>query len=428
MHVTRTDISPSKVKLSITAAEPVLAAYKTHILEKLAPEVKVQGFREGKAPLNVIEKNIDPQKLQAEFVEDAINHLYGDAVREQNLRVVDNPKITLKKFVPYTTLEFEAEVEVLGPVKLADYKKIKKSAKKVEVTAKDVDAVIVSLQERIAEGKAVDRAAKNGDKVIMDFKGFDTKKKPVNGADGKDYPLLLGSNTFIPGFEKNLLGLKAGEEKTFDLVFPKDYGVQALAGSKVTFTVNVKKVEEQTMPKVDDAFAAKSGPFKTVKELKDNIKQELTRERETQAHQDLEGEIVKEVAAKSTLTVPEVLINDQIERMMAELRQNLVYRGLTYEEFLEREGKSEEAYRKDTLAPEAEQRVRAGLVLAEISEKEGLQVTPEELDMRMQLLQGQYQDPAMQEELKKPESRQNIASRMLTEKTIHKLVDYATKK
>jgi trigger factor len=427
MHITRKDISDTKVLLTIEAAEAVLAPYKEHILEKLAPEVKVPGFRDGKTPLNLVEKNVDPQRLQAEFVEDVINHLYSEAVQEQKLRPIDNPKITLKKFVPYTTLEFEAEVAILGKVTVADYKKVKKVLPKVAVTAKDVDVVVKSLQERMAETKDVERAAKSQDKVIIDFKGTDSKGKAINGADGKDYPLLLGSDTFIPGFEKNVLGMKPGDEKTFDLTFPKDYGVKALAGSKVTFAVTVKKVQEQTLPTVDDAFAATAGPFQSVKDLKDNIKDELTRERETQAMQDLEGEIVKEIAAKSTLTVPEVLINDQIERLLAELRQNLTYRGLTYQEFMEREGKTEESYRKDVLVPEAEQRVRAGLVLAEISELEGLEVTPEELDMRMQLLKGQYQDAAMQAELEKPESRQNIASRMLTEKTIQKLVEYATK-
>lgn len=426
MQVNRKNISETVIHLDIVAEPAELAKYKTHILEKLAPEVKIQGFREGKAPLNVIEKNLDPQKLQAEFVEDVINHLYGDAIRKENLRPVDNPKITMKKFVPFTTLEFEAEVSVLGKVKLADYKKIKKTAKKVEVNAKDIDGVIESLRQRMATTKEVDRVAKNGDKVSIDFKGSDSKKKPISGADGKDYPLVLGSDTFIPGFEKNLLGMKAGQDKTFDLTFPKDYGVKALAGSKVTFAVTLKKVEEQSLPEVDDKFASTAGPFKTVKELRESIKQELTRERQTQADQDLEGEIVKEVSDKSTLSVPEVFINDQIERLMAELRQNLTYRGLTFQEFLEREGKTEEQYRKQVAYPEAEQRVRAGLVLAEISEKEQIEVTPDELEARMQALKAQYQDAAMQEELDKPESRQNIASRLLTEKTIKKLVEYAT--
>lgn len=426
MHVTRKDISDNKVQISVVVSEGVLTPIKAKVLEKLAPQVKVQGFREGKAPLNVVEKSVDPQKLQADFVEEAINTLYVDAVREEKLRPIDNPQVTLKKFVPFSTLEFEAEVEVLGPVKLMDYKKLKKSAKKVTVSDKDIEAVIKSLQERMAKGTEVKRMSKAGDKVTIDFNGVDTDKKPINGADGKDYPLLLGSDTFIPGFEKNVIGMKAGDEKTFDLTFPKDYGVKALAGSKVTFTVKVKKVEEQEMPKVDDKFASQAGPFKNVQELKDGIKQELTRERQQQAQQDLEGEIVKEVAEKSTLTVPEALIKDQADRLMTELRQNLMYRGLTYEEYLKREGKTDEEYQKDVVRPEAEQRVRAGLVLAEISEKEGVTVTPEELDVRLQVLKGQYQDATMQEELNKPESQQNIASRMVTEKTIQKLVEYAT--
>jgi len=428
MQVTRTNISDTKIKLAIKADAAELKHYKNHILEKLAPEVKIQGFREGKAPLNVIEKNLDPQKLQAEFVEDAVNHLYGDAVRDEKLRPVDNPSVSLKKFVPFSTLEFEAEVEVLGKVKLADYKKIKKTVKKAEVSVKDIDDVVKSLQLRTAESKDVERAAKNGDKVSIDFKGVDAKNKPINGADGKDYPLQLGSDTFIPGFEKNLVGMKAGQEKTFQLTFPKDYGVKALAGSKVTFSVTVKKVQEQTLPEIDDKFAASAGPFKTVKELRDSIKQELIRERQTQADQNLEGEIVKEISDKSTLAVPEALVNDQIERLMTELRQNLTYRGLTFEEFLEREDKTEEAYRKEVAYPEAQQRVRAGLVLAEISEQEDIQVTPDELEERMQMLKGRYQDAAMQAELEKPESRQDIASRLLTEKTVRKLVDYATQK
>ena len=425
MQVTRKNLSDTKVLLTITAAEAYLAPFKQKALEKLAGQVKVAGFREGKVPLNLVEKNVDPQALQTEFVDEALNSLYVSAAQEEKLRPVDNPKITLKKFVPFTTLEFEAEVEVLGKIKVADYKKIKKQPKKVSVTASDVDDVIKGLASRMADSKDVDRAAKAGDKAIIDFKGVDTKKQPINGADGKDYPLLLGSDTFIPGFEKNLIGMKPSEVKTFELDFPKDYGVKALAGSKVTFTVTIKKVQEQSEPKIDDDFAAKAGPFKTLQELKDNIKDELNREGEAKELQDLEAEIVKEVANKSTLSIPASLIEDQIERLKTEVRQNLNYKGVTYEEHLKSEGKTEEEFRKEILAPEAESRVRAGLVLAEISELEGLDVQPDEVDLRIQMLKAQYQDPQMQEELDKPESRSNIASRMLTEKTIQKLVEYA---
>jgi trigger factor len=240
--------------------------------------------------------------------------------------------------------------------------------------------------------------------------------------------LLLGSKTFIPGFEENLVGTNAGEEKTFTLTFPKDYGVKALANKKVTFTVNVTKVQEVIEPKVDDAFAAQVGPFKTVKELKDDIKKQLTHERQHELDRDFESELVKEISDKSKVTIPEVMINDQVERLLRDLQQNLTYRGQTFPEFLEQEGKTEEQYRKDVLAPQAEERVKAGLVLSEIAEREGIEVTPEELEIRVQILKNQYQDQAMQAELEKPENRRDIAARLLTEKTLNKLVHYATNK
>jgi len=426
MHIVRKDISETKVQLSVTAAEAYLAPFKLKTLEKVASQVKIPGFREGKAPLNLVEKHADPQIVQREFLDAAVNSLYIAAVNDEKLRPIDNPTIQLKKFVPFTSLEFEAEINVLGPVKLPDYKKIKKQPKPVSVSAKQVEEVISNLQTRMAETKEVQRPARDSDKVWIDFKGTDEKGNPVKGADGTNYPLLLGSDTFIPGFEKNLVGLKPKEEKTFTLTFPKDYGVSALANSKVTFAVTIKKVEEVKLPAVNDSLASKAGPFKTVAELKTDIKKQLKTEQEQRARQELEGEIVKEISQKATLTIPDVLIDEQIDRLKTELRQNLTYRGITFNEYLEREGKTEQAYTAEVLRPEAEQRVRAGLVLSEIAEVENISVTPEELEIRLQLLKGQYQDAGMQAELDKPEGRRDIAARLLTEKTIQTIVKYAT--
>ncbi len=414
-------VSKTKATLTVNANEKDLGSIKAHVLGHFQENMKVAGFREGKAPLSVVEKNVDQNSFQTEFLQEAIGALYSQAVRETNLRVVDQPEVQLTKFVPFTELEFTAEVPVVGEVKLGDYKELKADKPKVSVTTKDVNEVVKSLQTRMAEKKDVKRAAKNGDQVWIDFRGVDDKGKPVNGADGKDYPLLLGSNTFIPGFEPELVGLKAGDEKTFTVTFPKDYRVAALKGKKVTFTVNVTKVQEVIEPEVNDEFAAKAGPFKTVSELKDDIKKQLTHERSNQAERDYESELVRQLADKSTIEIPDVLLNDQIDRMLNELKQNLTYRGQTLQEFLEAEHTTEEKYKNEVLRPEAEQRVKAGLVLAEVADAENLTVQPEELEIRMQVLKGQYKDPQMQAELEKPENRREIASRLLTEKTIAKL-------
>jgi trigger factor len=353
--------------------------------------------------------------------------MYGEALLQEKVRPVAQPQVSIKKFVPFTTLEFEAEVEAVGEVKLPDYKKIKLTKKPVTVTAKDVDEVIDNLALRTAEKEAVNRAAKQGDELTIDFTGVDAKtKEPIKGADGTDYPLLLGSNTFIPGFEDNLTGLKPGAEKSFDVTFPKDYGVKALQNKAVSFSVTVKKVSEIKKPTIDDAFAAKIGPFKTVKELKDDVKAQLTIEQQQRVERDFESELLEKITDKSTAAIPEALIDEELERLEREERQNAMYRGLTWPEYLEQQGMDEELY-KTQQRPVAEKRVKAGLVLAEIAEKEKVEVTPDELQTQLTLLKGQYKDEGMQSEIDKPETRREIASRLISEKTIKQLVTYAEK-
>lgn len=428
MQVKKTNLSDTKVKLTISANAAYLEPIKNRTLEKLRPQVKLQGFREGMAPLNLVEKNVDPQVLQTEFMEDAMSLLYPEAAASQKLRPIDRPQITLKKFVPFTELEFDAEVEVLGPVKLGDYKKIKVTKKTEKVTNADIQEVIDNLKTRLAEKKEVDRAAKDKDEVWIDFVGKNAKDEPIAGADGKDYPLVLGSDTFIPGFEKNLVGAKPGDERTFTLTFPKDYRAKSLTGAKVTFTATVKKVNEVVEPKEDNAFAAKVGPFKTLDELKADITTELKAERDNRAQTALETEIIEILTKQSTVTIPEVLIADQVDRDLKELKQSLATRGMTYEEFTQTsEGMKPEVYEEKVVKPRAEQKVKTSLVIAEVSDAEGIQVTPEELQARIMSLRAQYPDEKMQAELEKPEVQRDIAARMITEKAINALVSYATK-
>lgn len=428
MQVTKKNLTDTKVQLTLVADAELLQTVKQATLKAFARDMKIQGFRAGKAPLPMVEKHADPQRLQAEFLDQAVNQLYVTAIDQEKLRPVDQPQVKITKFVPFESLEVEAEVEVVGDVKLPDYKKIKLSPEKVSVDAKEVDEVLKGLLTRDAEKKDVERASKDGDEVWIDFTGVDAKtKEPINGADGKDYPLLLGSNTFIPGFEPNLVGMKAGEEKTFTVTFPKDYGVKTLQSRKVEFTVTAKKVQELSEPKLDDAFAAKVGPFKNVAELKDDIKKELTARKQSEANQKYADDLVTKITEKAKVALPEVLVNEQIDRIEQDQRQNLMYRGQTWQEFLAAEGLDDKKYREKQ-RPAAELRVKAGLVLSEIAEAEKIDVSREELDAQLQVLKSQYPDAQMQAELAKPEARRSIASRILTEKTVNKLAEYAQAK
>jgi len=424
MHIKTTHTSDTMVSMTITANKADLSPAKASTLKKLAPQVKVQGFREGKVPLNLVEKNIDPQVLQSEFLEVAMSGLYSQALTSEDLRPVTNPEVELKKFVPFTTLEFTVTVPVIGKIVLPDYKKIKLAKKPLEIKAEQVNEVVESLRTRLSERKSVERAIKDGDEATIDFKGTDAKGEAVNGAEGTDYPLQIGSNTFIPGFEANLTGMKPKDTKKFTLTFPKDYGVAALQNKKVTFEVTIKKVEELVLPKLDDDFATKAGPFKTLAELKKDVKEQLTIERQREADRVYEEELLQKIAAKTTVAIPKELVDEQIERIENEEKQNLMYRGQTWEEHLKEENVSAEEH-KEQKRPAATDRVKIGILLSEIAEAEKIVVSPEEFEIRLNILRGQFKDETAQSELEKPEVQRDILARMITEKTIQTLTDYA---
>jgi trigger factor len=426
MRVIREDISPTKIVIKVAAEAADLEPIHRHVLTHFK-NTKVPGFRAGKAPAHLIEQSVSQQAVLDEFMEHALNDLYRSAIEHEKVRPISTPNVQLKKFVPYTEMEFEAETEILSPVKLPNYKLIKVAKKQPEVTAKDVDEVVASLQNRLAERVDVERPAKDGDELLIDFDGTDKDGKPIAGASGQDYPLILGSKAFIPGFEEQLSGAKPGETKDFEITFPKDYGVAVLQSQKVNFKVNVKKVSELKEPKIDDELAKKAGPFGSLKELKADIKKQLTAEKQNQANADQQNELMRKIAEKTEIEVPESLVKDENLRLEDQEKQNLAYRGQTWQEHLDAEGINEEEHRERHY-PEALERVKIGLILSEIADKENIQVSPEELEIRLQILKGQYQDPQMQGELDKPENRRDIQARLLTEKTLQKLTDYAVKK
>ncbi len=426
MRVTRKDNSPVNITLAIEGEAADLEPIRKHVVSHFQRSVKVPGFRLGKAPLNMVEKHANQQAFLDEFMEHALNELYRRAVDDENIRPISTPRVELKKFVPYTQLVFEAETEILGPIKLPSYGTMKLAKNKSTVTTKEVNDVLDSLKVRLSERGEADRPAKTGDEVIIDFSGRDSAHMPIAGADGKDHPLILGSNTFIPGFEDHLVGVKAGETKEFDVTFPKDYAVSGLQNKQVTFKVDVKKVQALKEPKLDDEFAKKAGPFKNLAELKADIKKQLTTEKQQQADTEYQNELMRRIAEKTQIDVPKSLVDEENTRLEEQEKQNLAYRGQTWQEHLRLEGITEEEHRQRHY-PEAQERVKIGLILNEIAQKEGVSISPEELEIRLQILKGQYQDPQMQAELDKPANRRDIESRLMTEKTLQKLTAYANK-
>ena len=419
-------INDSTVKAEVSADEAVLSKIKQKTLKALQPSVTAPGFRKGKVPLSKVEAQVDEAMFKSQFLDEALNELFVGVITENKLRPVGQPQVEIKKFVPFTTLEFTVTVDVVGKIKLGDYKKFKLKPEAIKVTKKDIDDVIATLQKRMADKKEVKRAAKDGDEVVIDFSGKDAKGEDVAGATGKDYPLALGSNTFIPGFEPAIVGMKPGDTKDFDVTFPTDYAHKPLANKKVTFTVTLNAVKEVVEPEVTDKFAKDAGPFESVEQLRGDIEKQISEQKAQDADGVFKDKLLQKLVESSTIPVPESLLNDQTRVQLDEFKQNLTYRGMTIEDYLEQSKQTEEEFVASELKPQAERKVKVGLALSEVASQENLTVSEEEVAIRIQLYKGQYNDPAMQAELDSPEAERDIASRILSEKTIGKLVEYAS--
>lgn len=424
MKTTVKNLSDTKVQLTITLDAEALADAEQVALVKLSKTAKVPGFRKGKVPASVAAKHVDPQALQEQLLDDAISKAVAESFLAEKIQAIDRPMVDIKKYVPGDLLEFTAEVEVLPPVKLGDYKKLGKKIEKVSVTEDEINDVIERMRTGLAEKQEVTRAAKDGDETLIDFIG---KKGdvPFDGGTGTDYTLVLGSNQFIPGFEEGIVGHKAGETFDLNLEFPKDYHAKELAGEKVVFTTTLKKVSEVVPPKADDEFAKKAGEFKTFKELKANIESEITTQKEREAADKLKDELINALIEKSTVVAPDALVADQMRSIEQDFSQNLMYRGVDLHTYLEANGfKDEEDWREREVKPAATKRVQASLVLNELGKAENVTATDAEIDEHVEVHKRQYaNNPEVLKQFETPEVRRDIANHYVTEKTIERLVE-----
>jgi trigger factor len=424
MKTTVKKLSDTKVELTISLGSEELSAAEQVALTKMAADVKVPGFRKGKVPVSVAAKHVNPAALQEQTLDNALSKAVAEAFMAEKIQALDRPAVDVKKFVPGQELEFTAEVEIIPPVKLGNYKKLKAKRQAVEVEDKEVEEIITRMRENFTEKTEVKRAAKEGDEAVIDFTG-EKDGVPFDGGAAKDFALKLGSGQFIPGFEEGVIGHKAGETFDLKLTFPKDYHAKELAGADVVFTVTLHKVNELSLPEVNDEFAAKCGPFTSVDELKADIKREIIAQKEREADEKLKDDLVGELAEASKVALPELLIDDQIRSIEQDLMQNLMYRGLTLDSYLQTQKFTDkDDWRAKEARPAAEKRVKAGLVLAELSKELGVEVSHEELSTQIEAMKQQYgKDPKIAERFNDPNVHRDIANRMITDKTVEKLIE-----
>lgn len=417
--------SDTQVHVTVDLDAKDLATAKQAAVRELATKVKVPGFRAGKVPANVAEKHLDPLALANATTEHAINIAINDLAVSEELRILDRPQVDLKDFQPYDSLTFEATIDIVPDVTLGDYKKLKAKKAVSEVTDTEVDEVVERMRSQLSEKKSVDREASSGDEVNIDFIGKQDGT-PFDGGTAKGYDLVLGSNSFIPGFEEAIIGHKTGDTFDVPLTFPEDYHAEHLKGADVVFEVTLNDIKEVVLPEVDDAFAVKVGPFKTVEGMREDIRSELMQQKDKTAEDTYKDDLVGELVAVSSVPVPEVLVNDQIRQIEQDAMQNLMYRGMSPDQYLKQMGyKDHDEWHEKEFKVAAERRVQAGLALAELSKVEKIEVTQEELNQRHAQMLEQY--PTMKEQLDTPEARRDLANRVITEKTVDRLVELNTK-
>lgn len=428
MQVTDKKISDTEISIEVKVSQEPLKEAKEVALVKIRSEVKIPGFRKNTAPLKLVEKNVEESYLHSKIIDSAISKSYIEAINKLKYRPLNYPKVEIKKFVPDSILEYVASTEIWPEVKLADYKSIKKTMPAVSVKKDEIEKIIDDLRQKAAKKEESKKQAKKGDEVLIDFAGKDQKGKEVPGAKGKDFPLVLGTNRFIDGFEDNLVGVSEGQEKQFDLAFPKDYFHEPLRGAKVKFNVKVNKVYNVITPSADDEFAKKIGNFTGIDELKKDIKKQLGQHKEKESLDKLKDDIVSEIIKKSKIPVPKTLQEDQEKELLNDLKRNLIYRGITFDEYLKQINQSEEEYINKVVSPKASLRVKASLAIEKIAKAEKINVSDEEINQRIKFLKAQYKNPDEEGALNSEETRSSIASRLITEKTVSRLLDYATEK
>ena len=396
-NVEKKEKSTVELTIQIDADQFEQAVQKAYL--KSRGSISVPGFRKGKAPRKIIEGMYG----SGVFYEDAINDVYPDAyaeaVKEQGLDDVGYPKIEIVE-VGKEGLTFKALVSVRPEVKLGEYLGITAPKEEPKVTEKDIDEELKPFIDRATRLVSVKRKAKKGDTAVIDFEGFDNGT-PFEGGKGENYELHLGAGMFVPGFEEQVIGMKAGEEKDLDITFPEDYHAD-LAGKQVVFHVKVHEVKEPKAPVVDDEFAKDVSEFETLADFRKDLGEKLTQRREEQAKTAFEDQILEELVANMECEIPDGMIETQVDRLMDDFAMRLQSQGISMADYQKMMGANAEMVRASAW-PTAQKQVQLELALEAVAKAENLEVTDEEYEAEIKRLAEQYNMPAEQVKAAVPE-------------------------
>ena len=373
MKATLKNVDQHVVELTIEVPAADVAAGIKAAVKRIASQVNVPGFRKGKAPRNVIEMNYGKEAVLNEAYDFLVNQNYTAALQENKIVPVSQPEIE-------QDLIFKATVTKRPDVKLGDYKGLDAKKEEAKVTDEQIQDQLKNIAEQQAEMVVADKDAKveQGDFAVIDFKGT-VDGKAFDGGEGKSYPLQIGSGNFIPGFEDQLVGAKAGDDVTVKVTFPEDYFVADLAGKEAEFATHIHDIKRKQLPELNDEFAKANSSYETIAELKADLRKKMEEDAERRAVDAYNGELIKTAVENAEVDIPEVMVADRVEQMIQELAMSMEGRGLKLEDYLKFSNKTVEELREEYKETAAEN-VRTDLVLDAIAVEEKIEVTPDDMN------------------------------------------------
>lgn len=392
------NLPESEIELTVSVPWEEWKKFIDDAAADFSKEIKVEGFRAGKAPRNLIEQKVGAGALLEEAANKAIRFFYGEIIKEKKLDVMGKPKASITKLAEKNDLEFTLVSAVVPVATLRPWrdavKKVNKTyaGKKAEVPDEDVDKEIQQIANSRVQLVTVEREAKDGDSVIVDFQ-VKQGGVPIEHGTSKNHPLVLGQGVFIPGFEEQVMGMVAGEEKEFELKFPEDYHDKAIAGKPAQFSVKVNMVQERITPEVSDEFARSLGKFEDLAGLKKNVREGLLEEKEKDLKEKKRAEYIDALIKATEVELPEVLVHEELHKMLGEFEMQLegMGMGMTLESYLGQMQKTKGDIEKEW-EPQAEKRVKAALALEEVAKEQEIEIPAEEIEVEMNKLMAQYKD------------------------------------
>ncbi len=428
MKVTKESLSKSQIKLKIELEPEEIADYKQKAAKRLSEQVKIPGFRPGTAPYDIVKLHVGEAGLTRQMIDLALPETYSKAIMQEKLPVVSRPDVNIVTEEP---LVYEATVALLPEVKVKGYKDIKVNIKPTEVEEKDVTNVLENLQKHYATYAPIERAAKKGDRVEIDFSGTDKDGVPLEGTVSKNHPVVIGENSLLPDFEKNLEGMKVGETKTFTMTFPSDYHAENFKNKDVTFETTMKRAEEAQLPEINDEFVERvTGEKKTLEELKKEILKNLKTQRDNEDRMRTEDKLLEEILERTDVELPPQLIDEEVEYILEDMKADLQEKGITLEQYMKATKKTQQDLEKE-YRKEAEKRIKIRLALQFLFTEEN--ITAEDKDIEQELNEIAMSYPEGEREKVKTEYQKNtqmilrVKNRAMLRKLFDKLLGVSTK-